>query len=287
MYNGIKAQIKFNGDLSETFSCQLGVRQGENLSPFLFSIYLNDLESFLETNKIEGLQQISELFLNELQMYEKLLLMLYADDTIIFAESPEKLQNALTCFEEYCNLWKLKVNTDKTKIMIFGKSNKNKGSFSFTYGGSNIEIVDSFKYLGVIFTNSRNFKVNIKERFDKATRAMFNVLAKCKEHNLSIDCQLDLFDKIIQPILLYGCEVWGFTKNTFTEKLHLKFCKYILNLSSKTTNGMVYGELGRYSLLVAIKVRMISFWAKLHFSPDIEKLSVRIYHLVYREIFNG
>ena len=96
--------------------------------------------------------------------------------------------------------------------------------------------------------------MNIKERFDKATRAMFNVLAKCKEHNLSIDCQLDLFDKIIQPILLYGCEVWGFTKNTFTEKLHLKFCKCILNLSSKTTNGMVYGELGRYSLLVAIKV---------------------------------
>jgi hypothetical protein len=131
MYNDIKAQIKFNGDLSETFSCQLGVRQGENLSPFLFSIYLNDLELFLKTNKIEGLQQISELFLSELHMYEKLLLMLYADDTIIFAESPEKLQNSLTCFKEYCNLWKLKVNTDKTKIMIFGKGNKCKGSFSF------------------------------------------------------------------------------------------------------------------------------------------------------------
>jgi hypothetical protein len=52
MYNGIKAQIKFNGDLSETFSCQLGVRQGENLSPFLFSMYLNDLESFFETTKL-------------------------------------------------------------------------------------------------------------------------------------------------------------------------------------------------------------------------------------------
>jgi hypothetical protein len=95
MYNGIKAQIKFNGDLSETFSCQLGVRQGENVSPFLFFIYLNDLESFLETNKIGGLQQISELFLNELHMYEKLPLMLYADDTIMFVESPEKLKKML------------------------------------------------------------------------------------------------------------------------------------------------------------------------------------------------
>jgi hypothetical protein len=50
-------------------------------------------------------------------------------------------------------------------MMIFGKGNKSKGFYSFKYGGSDIEIVDSFKYLGVTFTNSRNFKVNIKERF--------------------------------------------------------------------------------------------------------------------------
>jgi hypothetical protein len=36
---------------------------------------------------------------------------------------------------------------------------------------------------------------------------MFEVLKRGKVHNLSIQCQLDLFDKIIKPILLYGCEV--------------------------------------------------------------------------------
>jgi hypothetical protein len=103
-----------------------------------------------------------------------------------------------------------------------GRGIKVRVSILSKYRSSDVEIVDSFKYLGVTFTNSRIFKVNIKERFDKATRAMFNVIARCKEHNLSIEYQLDLFDKIIQPILSYGCEVWGFTKNTFTEKLHLK-----------------------------------------------------------------
>jgi hypothetical protein len=75
--------------------------------------------------------------------------------------------------------------------MIFGKGNKSKGFYSFKYGGSDIEIVDSFKYLGVTFTNSRNFKINIKEKFDKATRAITRanlVIARCKEHNLSIEC---------------------------------------------------------------------------------------------------
>jgi hypothetical protein len=45
------------------------------------------------------------------------------------------------------------------------------------------------------------------------------------------------------------------------------------------------GNLERCSLLVTIKVRMISFWAKLHFTPNIEKLSIRIYYLVYKKDF--
>jgi hypothetical protein len=39
---------------------------------------------------------------------------------------------------------------------------------------------------------------------------------------------LDLFDKIVKPILLYGCEVCGFSDNDVIEKIHLKFCKLIL-----------------------------------------------------------
>ena len=45
---------------------------------------------------------------------------------------------------------------------------------------------------------------------------MFEVLKRGKIHNLSIQCQLDLSDKIIKPILLYGCEVWGLSKKGCT-----------------------------------------------------------------------
>jgi hypothetical protein len=50
---------------------------------------------------------------------------------------------------------------------------------------------------------------------------MFEVLKRGKIHNLSIQCQLDLFDKIIKPILLYGCEVWRFSKNEIIERISL------------------------------------------------------------------
>ena len=48
MYTGIKSRIMYNGEMSEYFSCNIGVRQGENMSPFLFSLYLNDLQQFIE-----------------------------------------------------------------------------------------------------------------------------------------------------------------------------------------------------------------------------------------------
>lgn len=72
-----------------------------------------------------------------------------------------------------------------------------------------------------------------------------------------------MFDKIIKLILLYGCEVWGFYNINFFEKLYLKFCKYILNLRILILNFMVYGEFGRYFLIINVKVRMIFFWGKL------------------------
>ena len=46
--------------------------------------------------------------------------MLYADDTDILSESQSDLQAQLGAFHEYCLTWKLKVNIDKTKIVIFG-----------------------------------------------------------------------------------------------------------------------------------------------------------------------
>jgi hypothetical protein len=71
------------------------------------------------------------------------------------------------------------------------------------------------------------------------------------------------FDKTVKPILLYGCETWGFRKNDIIERVHLTFCKLLLHVKTSTPNFMVYGELGRYPIDIDIKVRMISYWLKL------------------------
>jgi hypothetical protein len=150
------------------------------------------------------------------------------------------------------DLAKMKVNVNKTKIMVFGFG-KLRQNLKFIYKNVDIEIVKQFNYLGVIFTKTCNFDVTKKHLFDKALKAMYEVLKMGRLYKLSVKIQLDLFDKMIKPILLYGCEVWGFGNNEILERVHLIFCKVLLNLKTSTPNYMVYGELGRYPIDIYIK----------------------------------
>ena len=78
---------------------------------------------------------------------------------------------------------------------------------SFSYDNLNLEIVKNFNYLGIIFTKTGNFSLTKKHLADKVLKAMYEALKIGRTYKLSIKCLLDLFDKMIKPILLYGCEV--------------------------------------------------------------------------------
>ena len=75
----------------------------------------------------------------------KLPVFLYADDTLILADSPDNLHN----LSLYCKKWHLTVNENKTKIMIFSKR-KFKQESTFCYANKKVEIVQNFNYLGIV-----------------------------------------------------------------------------------------------------------------------------------------
>ena len=78
---------------------------------------MNDLEDFLENHNATGLLSISQDIENIMNVYMNIFVLLYADDTVLMAETPEDLQKQLNIFHDYCLAWKLKVNIDKTKIV--------------------------------------------------------------------------------------------------------------------------------------------------------------------------
>ena len=88
MYRNIKSKVKLDNTVSSGFTCELGVRQGECLSPFLFAMYLNDLEEEFNLKGSEGIG------VGMLKMF----LILYADDIVLFSDSAAELQKNWT----YC-----------------------------------------------------------------------------------------------------------------------------------------------------------------------------------------
>ena len=62
-----------------------------------------------------------DLLLSEVDAYMHLLIMLYADDSVILTETEGDMQSALRMLENYCNIWGLKINVNQSKIMIFSR----------------------------------------------------------------------------------------------------------------------------------------------------------------------
>ena len=119
---------------------------GENLSPLLFLLHLNDLQKFLQEAHM-GLKDISDLathtFNTNLCVFFKLYILLYADDTVLLTESPKDLQNNF--LEEYCHLWKLKINVAKSKVTVFSRGKiRNRPEFYFCE--NKLDVVDHYKY---------------------------------------------------------------------------------------------------------------------------------------------
>ena len=143
--------------------------------------------------------------------------MLYADDTVLFSDNGTDLQHSLVVFEDYCQRWKLNVNTSKTKIVIFGRGKLRK-SLSFKFQNNNIEIVPEYKYLGIIFSRNGSFAAAKKHIAEQGNKVVFALLRKINSLSLPFDIQIELFNKTIKPILLYGCEIWGIGKMTLLKE---------------------------------------------------------------------
>ena len=99
IYENAKSCVKKDNKLSSFFTCNIGVRQGENLSPLLFAIYLNDFEYFV-SRTYDGLDLLATEVRNncsndDVEVFLRLYVLLYADDTIVMAEPALDLQQAL------------------------------------------------------------------------------------------------------------------------------------------------------------------------------------------------
>ena len=275
MYSSASYMIKSGGKFSIPLSSQVGVKQGCNLSPLLFNIFINDIHNLFSTD-------CQPLSINDWKVSS----LSFADDLVLLSESATGLKNCLSKLESYCIEWGLKVNPLKTKVVVFNKNfTKNIKKLFFTIDGNPIEVTNSYCYLGVEVSNVGSFIKATETLYKKALKSLFSIYSsldvRSDEKNTRLF--LKLFDSLVKPICTYGAEIWGpiaSNPKNYIDKFVNKFYRTLLGVPRNTSTAGIHAELGRFPIVVYIQQAMIKYWFRIISLPS-DRLTSHCYWSLY------
>ena len=253
LYCNTQNCIRINNEYTRWFPSFYGVRQGDSLSPTLFSIFLNDLANFIKAQKL-GIDIGSK----------NIGILMYADDVALIAEDENKLQKEIDILKDWCTHWKLNVNLSKSQVVHFRKSRRKLTKFKFSFGNNVLELVPKYRYLGVIFDENLNFNECATTLADSAGRALGNVISKFSSFkNIMFSTFTKLFDTTVWPILNYCSSVWSYKKHQYATKIQNRACRYFLGVHKNAPDLAVQGEMGWELTEFKYYLSMLRLWNKL------------------------
>jgi hypothetical protein len=273
MYTDVKICVRVAGKLTESFSADVGVKQGDPLSPLLFGLFIDRMEGIIR-DKLPAAAGVRLLDVC-------LKILLYADDLVLLAESPAELQSMLDLLHSFCGHNALTVNVKKSEAVVFNRQYcRCRRSMRVQYNGTDMKVVPSFVYLGMLYDEMSGIKGAYKRGMDKGRRAMFAMTKRCCElniHNVRVKCHL--FDSLVRPIINYGCEVWAPSVmargDNFIagvreelEKFHMAFIRQCLGVRKSTPTAVVMHEMGRLPLAFSWLRQVLHFRNKICLRAD-------------------
>ena len=183
-------QTSINGILSDPEEINFGVPQGSVLGPIFFLLYINDITKVIKRSEI----------------------CLFADDTVIYNSNKDyqiaenELQEDLNSVNTWLNNNELTINIKKSKVMTFNKTSNKATNVTLKISEQNLDIVDSYKYLGLILDDKLSFQ---KHLYYTAGRVRYK-LRKLKEirGNIKPHTAVTIFKSLIKPHLDYCDIIW-------------------------------------------------------------------------------
>ena len=275
LYKSTVSCIRLNNLYTNWFKVDTGVRQGDNLSPTLFAIFINDLAI-----------EIQNLGLGITVGDRKVSILLYADDIAILAENEENLQIMLNKLSEWCEKWHLTINNEKSQVVHFRKKRKARTSYPFKIGPMAIETVGKYRYLGVTLDENLDFKVSAQELAEAGGRALGGLISKFKTHkNIGYHTFTKLFNQGITPITDYCNGIWGFKHSSFAEKVQLRAARYFMGVNAKTPIHALTGDMGWITAKQRMFENILKYYNRL-INMDHSRLTYKVFENDLQNISN-
>ena len=212
-------KVKWGNTLSSSFQVGNGVKQGGNLSPVLFNIYMDKLSMTLNNTAIGG--QIGGQLLNHL---------CYADDMCLISISSAGMQELLNVCHSYSIEHSLLYNGNKSYSLCFKPTSIKFERLCFFLGEKIIPKVTQCKYLGVIISD-HNCDADLKRQMRKFyTNA--NMLIR-KFFKCSVDVKCYLLKTYCST--MYCSAMWFDTTKSAMKKLKVAYNNSLRRLLSLPT----------------------------------------------------
>lgn len=269
LYNTTTAIVWNGEEISDEFHTNFGIKQGCNLSPLLFTLFIDDLVEVLP-----GGVQIGE---------SKIKLLKFADDIVMFAKTPDVLQLMLNRLESYCSNWGLTVNLDKSKAMIFKKGGgRHANNEKWWYKGQPVEVVNQYKYLGCIITPNLNMQKHLRAKVGEAKAGLAITWKKLIHNNyITTEAKFRIFQSTSMATALYADGAWGYIKSEEIENLQRTFLKRVFKLPITSPNYSLPLETGLPDLHLTTLKHHFEFITKIIMSEK-NKLCKRVAQLAIR-----
>ena len=181
-------RVVVNGVKSDWAPVLSGVPQGTVLGPLLFSLYINDISSDIESE-----------------------IRLFADDCVCYREikgekNTMKLQRDIDRLGSWARKWGMRFQPVKCNMMQLTRKRIKKIHASYTLEGTNLENVESIKYLGVTITSDLRWNTHVSNVCTKANRTLG--FLRRNLHSCPQEVKEAAYKGLVRPVLDYGSSVW-------------------------------------------------------------------------------
>ena len=203
----------------EVFATRRGVRQGDPISPKLFTSLLEEVFRGLKWSKKAGISINGR----------KLTNLRFADDIVIFATSHKQLQEMLQELHKESKKVGLLLNFNKTKIMT------NHEELPILIENNQIEYVSEYIYLGQLISFDNRSDKEISRRITLTWKKFWSLAFILLNPKIELKQKKEIIDSCILPTLIYGCQTWSLTsaQKTKITRCQRKIERKILNLTLK------------------------------------------------------